>query len=424
MEEDIKVVSDGTLSYRENRLFLEESSWEEIGERYGTPCYVYSQQAIVSRIKALQFAFKSFSPLLCYSIKANSNLSILRLMKRWGLGLDVVSEGELRRAKKAGFSGSKIVFAGAGKTPAEIKLAVRHKIFCFNVENEEELDYIEKYAAGEKWAVNCALRLNLDVDVKTHHYVKTAKKNTKFGLDLETAASVVARREKWRWAKITGIHFHLGSQIKEPSGYSQALAKVKDFCERSKFFPKILDIGGGFGIVYNPAERISPLSAFSEVICSSLKQWPSVFLILEPGRFLVGSGGFLLTRVLYVKKRGGKTFVIVDAAMNDLIRPSFYGSYHHIIPVRKKGSGQMMVDVVGPVCETGDYLAKERSIPGLLEPGDLVVVAGCGAYGFSMASNYNSRRRPCEVLVAGAKKYLIRKRESFQDLWRLEETGL
>ncbi|MCM8770189.1 MAG: diaminopimelate decarboxylase [Candidatus Omnitrophica bacterium] len=422
MEDDLKKISDGALRDENGHLCLEGVPLEKVAKDYGTPCYLYSHQVLTNRINSLQAAFAPLSPLICYSVKANSNLTILKLMKHYGLGLDVVSEGELRRAIKVGFPSMKIVFAGVGKTTQEIDLAVKHQIFCLTVENEEELAQVEERAIKNRSCLRCLLRLNLDIDIDTHHYVKTAKKESKFGLDLTTAARLLTRRKKWLGARIVGIHFHLGSQIKETIGYELALKKAKAFCQENNFTPEILDIGGGFGIHYAPQDQVCPITTFASVIKEALARWAKVKLVLEPGRYLVGNSGFLLTEVLYIKQRpDGKTFVIVDAAMNDLVRPSFYNSYHHILPVRKTLGGTFVADVVGPICETGDYLARERRLPGSLKRGDLLVIAGAGAYGFSMASNYNSRRRPCEILVQDKNTSLIRKRESFSDLWRLEE---
>ncbi|HOJ40232.1 MAG TPA: diaminopimelate decarboxylase, partial [bacterium] len=309
MEEDLKIISDGALSYCRGNLFLEGCALEKIAADRGTPCYVYSTQVLRGRVSSLKEAFAPLSPLICYSVKANSNLTVLRLMKEENLGVDVVSEGELLRARKAGFPGEKIVFAGAGKSPQEIDLAVRWHLFCLTVENAEELDYIEKAGARYKFPVRCALRLNLNVDVDTHHYVKTSRKETKFGLDPEQAIPLIKNRRRWRWVRIAGLHFHLGSQIKEPSGYAQALSLVREFCEKTRFVPEILDIGGGFGISYRPDEHVVPISSFAQTVSGTLKGWCRTRVILEPGRYLVGTAGFLLTRVLYTKKRpGGKTF--------------------------------------------------------------------------------------------------------------------
>ena len=341
-------------------------------------------------------------------------------MKENGLGADVVSEGELKRALLAGFSPSLIVFAGVGKREEEIEFGIKKGIFCFNVENKEEIDIIEKLGKKYKKQIVCNLRLNLDVEVDTHHYVKTAKRENKFGIDLTLAEDILKRRKNYKWARIKGLHFHLGSQIKEVSPFIEAIEKVKNFCYKTGFHPEILDIGGGFGIPYHIDDKVSDISEFGKEICEALKDFGLKRIILEPGRFIVGNSGVLITKVLYLKRRKEKNFLIVDAGMNDLIRPALYQSYHMILPAKLRKKEKIKIDVVGPICETGDYLGKDVEFPCIPQRGDFVVVMSAGAYCFSMSSNYNSRPRAPEILVNGNKMKLIRKREKYENLWMSE----
>ncbi len=422
MEKSTEVIFNGHFGYRGNDFFAEDIPVRDIAARFGTPCYVYSRGYIQAQITALKKAFASVSPKICYSVKANSNLVILGLMSGQGLGADAVSEGEVRRALLAGFDPSDVVFAGVGKKPSEIEYGIRRGIFCFNVENTGELDIIEAIGRRLKKRVNCALRINPDIDVDTHHYVKTARKETKFGIELDLAGRLISRRKNLRWAQLNGLHFHLGSQLKEPSAYLAALNKTAGFCRDLGFAPEILDIGGGFGIAYSPSDKVSDIGVFGQAICAEIKKWGVRTVVLEPGRFLIGNTAVLLARVLYYKDREAKKFVITDAGMNDLIRPAFYGSYHHILPAARGRGRKIVADVVGPICESGDYIGKDREFPVAPKPDDLIVAGSAGAYAFSMASNYNSRPRPCEVLVSARKVRVIRARESYEDLWRNEKS--
>ncbi len=340
-------------------------------------------------------------------------------MKENGLGADVVSEGEIRKALLAGFSPQDIVFAGVGKKEEEIEFAVKKDIFCFNVENEEEIDITEKFGRKYEKKVNVNLRLNLNIDIDTHHYIKTSKSENKFGLDLDTAEKIL--KKKYNFVEIKGIHFHLGSQIKEVLPYLKAIEEVKKFCERNKFNPEILDIGGGFGIPYSFDDEITPIEEFGRKIIEKVKDMNIKQLIIEPGRFIVGNSGVIISKILYVKKRKNKNFIIIDAGMNDLIRPSLYGSYHIICPLNLKYGEKAKFDIVGPICETGDYIGKDREFPVDVKRGDYIVIMNAGAYGFSMSSNYNTRLRISEVLVNGEKIKLIRKRETYSYLFNLEK---
>lgn len=421
MEENIDVIFNGFFRYRNNRFYAEDIPVKVIAEKYGTPCYVYSYNSLIFQIEKFKEAFKGVPNLICYSVKANSNLTILKIMKENGLGADVVSGGELHRGLVAGFSPSKIVFAGVGKKEEEIEMGIKKKIYCFNVENEEELDIIEKYAKKyRRKKVVCNLRLNLDIDVDTHHYVKTSKKETKFGIDMQTAEGLLQKFRNNRYVDIKGFHLHLGSQLKDVHPYIKALESVRNFCSNITFNPEIIDIGGGFGIPYSSKDEVKDISIFGDAITEKIKEMGVKLLILEPGRYIVGNTAVLLCRVLYVKKRHGKTFVITDAGMNDLIRPAFYGSYHSVLPEKKDSGRYIKADIVGPICETGDYLAKDADVQEDIKKGDIIIIGSAGAYCFSMSSNYNSRPRPCEILVKKDKSYVIRKREKYRDLWNGE----
>ncbi len=422
MEEGIEVIFDGFFGYMKRNFCAEKIPLSDIAGKYGTPCYVYSRNSLLSRIGKFKKAFGSVNSLICYSVKANSNMALLEIMRKNGFGADVVSGGELHRALLAGFNPGEIVFAGVGKREDEIALGVRKGIYCFNIENEEEPSIIETYGKKYRRKVLCNIRLNLDIEVDTHHYVKTSKKETKFGLDVHKAAEVIRKNRKNGYVDIRGFHLHLGSQLKHVNPYLEALDKVEDFCRGIGFTPEIIDIGGGFGIAYSPSDTVEDIGDFGGKITGKIRKMGVSKLILEPGRYMVGNTAVLLTRVLYVKKRQDKNFVIVDAGMNDLIRPAFYGSHHAILPVKENSNpaGMMKADVVGPICETGDYLGRDIEIPGSVKGGDLIAVASAGAYCFSMSSNYNSRPRPCEIMVDGRKSVVIRKRESCSDLWRGE----
>jgi len=421
MEKDIDLIFNGFFRYKSKRFYAEETAVEDIAKKYGTPCYVYSYHSLLSRIKKFKEAFGGINTLICYSVKANSNLSILKIIKEHGLGVDIVSGGELRRALIARFSPKKIVFAGVGKRDEEIALAIKKNIYCFNIENEEEIALIEKYARKHRRKVICNLRLNLDIDVDTHHYVKTSKKETKFGLDINSASRILKNSRNNRFVEIKGFHLHLGSQLKDVQPYVKALESVKYLCSEINFRPEIIDLGGGFGIPYAPEDKVKDIEDFGVAIKEKIKELGANLLILEPGRYIVGNTAVLLCSVLYVKRRPEKNFVIVDAGMNDLIRPAFYSSYHIILPAKQgRRVNYIKVDIVGPICETGDYLGKDVEVPANIKKGDLLVIGSAGAYCFSMASNYNSRPRPCEIMVKRNRDVVIRKRERYDDLWKGE----
>ncbi|HPD14120.1 MAG TPA: diaminopimelate decarboxylase [Planctomycetota bacterium] len=416
-----------TFTYRGGHLVCEERDAADIAREVGTPCYVYSRQAIEGNYLALAHAFAPAAPLICYSVKANSNLSILRLLRDLGAGFDIVSGGELYRAQAAGADPAKIVFAGVGKTRAEIRQALEAGVLMLNVESEPELAAINREAADRRVQARVALRLNPDIDPKTHRHITTGKKETKFGIDLESARNLVARVAEWPHVRLVGYHAHIGSQVTDPKPHAASLGKLIAFatdCVPANSAIEWVNIGGGFGIDYVPGQAPPP-SAFAELLLPMLAAAPKrLKLIMEPGRFIVGNAGVLLTRVVYVKRnRDGRRFVICDAAMNDLIRPALYDAHHRVWPVESDqpfaSDGFSPADIVGPVCESGDYFAKDRPLPEVAE-GDLLAVFGAGAYGFAMSSNYNSRPRACEVVVDGRQIRVARRRETYEDLVRQE----
>ena len=412
------------FNYKQNKLYCEDVSIEELAEKYGTPLYVYSRNTLISHYRKIKEAFKSISPLICYSMKANSNFSLCKALVKEGAGLDIVSGGELYRALKAGGSPKKIVYAGVGKTEKEIEAAIRQRIFFFNAESIPELELINKVAGRLGVQQKVAIRINPDVKAKTHKYITTGHGENKFGIDFKTAKKIFLERNAYPNLDISGIHMHIGSQIIEDKPFVKAIKRVADFIkylEGCGVGIRWLNIGGGLGIIYS---RETPQTAkeYARAILPILKKIKAN-IIMEPGRFIVGNAGVMVTRVQYIKETPSKNFAIVDAGMNDLIRPSLYGAYHEILPVKShfySDSKDIRVfDVVGPICESGDFLGKNRKFVGLKE-GDLLSVMSIGAYGSSMASNYNSRLRACGVMVEGANVRLIRRRETYEDLMRSE----
>jgi diaminopimelate decarboxylase len=431
--------------YRNRQLFCEDVPVADLAQKYGTPLYVYSKATLLHHLHQLQTAFASSTPtrsaseapndgpLICYSIKTNANLHIARLMVEHGSGCDVTSGGELYRALKAGCPGHKIVFAGVGKTDAELRMAFENKVLLFNVESEGELSAIGDVARSMNCVANVALRVNPDLPPKTHHKTDTSVKGVKFGLDIDTVLEFAQKVAGHPHVKVVGLHMHLGSPILSVEPYRQGIEKglvLIDKMRAQGHKIEYLNMGGGFGIHYRKQEAL-PASAFAEVILPGVKR-AGCKLILEPGRFIVGNAGILVTRVIYTKDSGGKHFVIQDGAMNDLLRPTLYDSFHRIWPVAPPEGlptpptdyeadipGTSKVDVVGPVCESGDFLAKNRALPAMRR-GDLLATFSAGAYGMSMSSNYNGRPRAAEVLVDGKDSRLIRRRETFEDLVRPE----
>ncbi len=408
------------FTYRNGELYAEDVPVNELIKEFGTPLYVYSYGTLIRHIRAYEEAFCEVPHIICYAVKANSNLAILTLFAELGIGADIVSGGELFRALKAGIKPFKIVFAGVGKTDEEIEYALKSNILMFNVESEAEIHKINEKAKELKKVARVALRVNPDIDPKTHKYIATGLKTSKFGIPIEKALEYYKIAKSLKNIKVIGIHKHIGSQITETSAYVEALKKILSLYDNlSKHDVDIeyIDIGGGLGITYKDEEPPHPKDLASALI--PLVKNKKGKLIIEPGRSIVGNAGILLTKVLYTKQTDEKNFIIVDAGMNDLIRPTLYGSYHEIIPITQKQRDRMIADVVGPICESGDFLAKDRELEKVSQ-GEYLAVMSAGAYGFSMSSNYNSRPRAAEVLVKGEKYALIRKRETYKDLIRNE----
>jgi len=401
-------------------LYCEQVSLRELVERFGSPLYVYSAKTIRERAQRVRLAFGDDAH-ICYAVKANSNLSVLRLLHEQGCGFDLVSGGELERLQVAGLPTDQAVFAGVAKQPWEIEAAVAAGLLFFNVESPHELPLLSAAGAAAGKPVSLALRLNPNVEVNTHAYISTGKDENKFGIAINRAAEVVAQIAADPWLQLVGYHVHLGSQLRTVAPYEQAFDRIAAFVDgdpvRSEGV-KFYDLGGGFGISYGQGEPLD-VAAVANVLLPRLQKrgWTPV---VEPGRFLVGDAGVLVTSVLGEKLQGSAKFLLVDAAMNDLMRPALYQAEHPIVPVVPRDGGEMRtVDVVGPVCETGDFLGCARTLP-RCQPGDLLAVLAAGAYGASMASNYNSRRRPAEVLVDGEQVRLVRRRETFAQLFENE----
>jgi len=407
------------FNYKGESLFCEEVELGELAEREGTPLYVYSYKNIVDNYDRLTNAFAELSPLICYSLKANSNLALLRILSQRGAGADIVSAGELYRALKAGFSPERIVFAGVGKREDEISYALKEGILMFNVESASELKLIDKLSRRLNEKARISLRVNPDVNPKTHRYIITGKKENKFGLDLVEAKELYRKAGELRQIELLGIHMHIGSQITDLSPYLDALKKMIELFDELKgegINLEYIDVGGGFGISYKEDKGSLEIERLAEKMVPLIRETKAK-LILEPGRYIVGPAGTLVTRVLYKKRTKNKTFIIVDAGMNDLIRPSLYGAYHRIRKVEKpaEASPVEVVDVVGPICESGDFFAQERALPEIRE-GEYLAIMDAGAYGFSMSSSYNSRPRAREVLIREDKWWRIRDREKLEDL--------
>ena len=414
------------LSGARNTLFCDGVSLEALAKKYGTPLYVYSAQQIEQRLRLFQNAFAQREHLVCYAVKANSSLAILELLARQGAGFDIVSGGELERVLAAAPEAvGRVVFSGVGKTAAEINRALEADILEFNVESEAELDLLAKCARGRKTRARFALRVNPDVFADTHPYISTGLREHKFGVDVRKAAEIYRAASRNKWLEPHGISVHIGSQIRSAEPFGAAIRRVTRLAGQLKqegIVLKSIDAGGGLGIDYHGgADGFDPAAKVAEY-AAAIERALADFdgkLLIEPGRFIVAQSGALVTRVLNVKKNGRKTFVISDAAMNDLIRPALYQAYHEIVPVRPRAARARAVDVVGPVCETGDFFARDRRLKPV-EPGDLLALLDTGAYGMAQSSNYNSRLRPAEVLVEGKSHRLIRRREEMKDLLATE----
>jgi len=411
-----------SFQYLDNTLYCEQVALADIARRSGTPCFVYSQAEILARFHAYRAGFGGTPHQICYAVKANSNLSILRLLANHGAGFDIVSGGELFRVLQAGGDPAKVVFSGVGKTAQEIDYAISTGIHSFNCESPDEMRLIDSIAARLGRTVRVAFRVNPDIDARTHPYISTGLKKNKFGVDISQAPQLYQEALRYEHLKVEGVSCHIGSQILEIDPLLEAAGKVLELVDslRAAAVPiEYLDFGGGLGVSYHVHEPAPEASEVISHICR-LAAGRNLTLHVEPGRSIVGPAGVLLTRVLYRKRNQEKEFVVVDAAMTELIRPVLYEAHHEIVPLRRApGRPGFVADVVGPVCETGDFLARDRELP-QVAPGDLLAVCTAGAYGFVQASNYNARPRPAEVLVDGDSWTTIRKRETYDDLIRGE----
>jgi diaminopimelate decarboxylase len=401
--------------YGEDGLRCEDVALSEIAESAGTPTYVYSYGALEKAYRELEEAFSGLDHMVCYAVKANSNLSVLRSLASFGAGADIVSSGELYRAMRAGFDPKKVVFAGVGKTEDELMAGLGERILLFNVESASELEHIERLAMRHGKRARVALRVNPDVNPETHAHVSTGHGASKFGIPVDEALALAERVLEYRCIDLIGVHQHIGSQITKLAPYAESVeksAQLVDELKRRGFDIKYFNIGGGLGIRYKDEEAPSPKELVDAV--RPTLEATGTKILCEMGRYVAGSAGVLLTRVIYRKRSGGKSFIVADAGMNDLLRPSLYDAYHEVRPVND-GAAAAPADLVGPVCESGDYLARDRDLPDVAE-GDLLALMSAGAYGFSMTSNYNSRPRPAEVLVKGDRWAVVREREHLADL--------
>lgn len=408
------------FAFKKGELYCEDVPVKKIAEEISTPLYIYSSATLKRHFEAFDKAFAAHPHIICFAVKANSNLSMLNLLGGLGSGADIVSGGELFRALKAGIPAEKIVYSGIGKTLDEMRNALAAGILMFNVESMDELDAIKYTAATLKKQANISFRVNPDVDPKTHPYISTGLKKNKFGLSSASAIEAYRKASRMDHLNVMGISCHIGSQITETSPFVETAKKIRnlvDELDRDGINLKFIDMGGGLGIKYNNETPPGP-EEYLAAMLPELSSMPQT-LIIEPGRAICGNAGILVTRLLYTKDTGEKRFYIVDAAMNDLARPSLYQAYHEIVPVEGTADTSQPVDIVGPICETGDFLAKDRPMPSM-KKGALLAVKSAGAYGFSMSSNYNSRPRPAEVMVSGGSFRLIRDRETYDSLIRGE----
>jgi diaminopimelate decarboxylase len=408
------------FNYRGASLYAEDVSISSIAERFGTPCYVYSRATIERHWNAFDQSFGQHPHLVCYAVKANSNLAVLNVMARLGSGFDIVSGGELVRVLEAGGDASKVVFSGVGKSVADINQALQAGIRCFNVESKAELERLNRLAEQYGSPAPVSIRVNPDVDAKTHPYISTGLKENKFGIDIQEAPAIYKLAQSMAFIDVTGVDCHIGSQLTDTAPFLDALHRVLELIDAlagQGIRIQHLDIGGGLGIRYQNEQPPQP-AEYARAILKELQDRP-LEIMLEPGRAIVGNAGILLSRVEYLKLGEHRNFAIVDAAMNDLLRPALYDAWQEIIEVEKRQAGETAeYDVVGPVCETGDFLGKQRQLN--LQQGDLLAIRSSGAYGFGMSSNYNSRPRVAEVMVDGEQSTLVRERESVEDLFRGE----
>lgn len=402
--------------YQQEELWCEDIRVAEIAGEVGTPFYLYSFNTLQNHFRVFDAAFSKIPHITCFAVKSNSNIAIIRVFANEGGGVDIVSGGELYRALQAGVDPQKIVYSGVGKRLDEIEYALASNILMFNVESSQELEVINACGGRMKKKAGIALRVNPDVDPETHPYISTGLKENKFGIDVDRSLEEYKRAKTLKHIDIKGVSCHIGSQLTKISPFIDALSRLKKLLlslHQEEIHIRYLDLGGGLGITYDAEAPPHPKDYAKAIIDAS--QDLSCTFIFEPGRVIVGNAGILVTSVLYTKKNEAKNFIIVDAGMNDLMRPSLYKSYHHIQPVSQNARGTIIADVVGPICESGDYLAKDRQINNF-NRGELMAVMSAGAYGFSMSSNYNSRPRVAEILVQGSKFHIIRKREDYRDI--------
>ena len=408
------------FKFKNNELYCESIKVSTVAKKVGTPFYLYSYATLVDHFKKIEDAFASMNPLICFAMKSNGNAAVVKTLINQGAGIDIVSGGELQKAIKLGADPKTICFASAGKTEEEITLAIKKSILLFNVESKEELGEINRIAKKLEKNVQVALRINPDVDAATHKKVTTGTLKNKFGVDLKTTREILKNAKKYPNLQINGLHMHLGSQITSVKPYVYALKKIIKFLEvlcSDGICLRYLDIGGGFGISYDK-KAITP-KQFAKALLPLLRM-TGLEIILEPGRFIAGPSGIFVTKVLYNKDNGVKKFVIVDGGMNDFARPSLYNAYHEILPTKKTLAKKIKVDVVGPICESGDFFAKDRNLTSV-KKNDLLAIMRAGAYGSTMASNYNIRPKVAEIMVKGNKFEIIRSRETFSDLVRGEK---
>ncbi len=426
-----------SFCYRKNELYCEGFPLSALVTKYGSPLYVYSQATLTDHYNKLDTALASVDHQICFAMKSNSNLAVIRTLGNLGSGFDVVSGGELARTIAAGGDPSKCVFAGVGKTEEEIAFALKQGIYSFNVESEPELQRISRVATRVKKVAPIAVRVNPNVDAGTHAKITTGTYANKFGIQFEQVAGVYARAAKLPNLRLRGLQMHIGSQLTDVKPFRQAVEKVAPMVAElnAKYGFDFFSIGGGIGIVYKDAlasgeakwwktpegRKVLTPQRYADTLLPTLRSL-GLKVVLEPGRFLSGNAGVLITRVEFIKRTGKKNFVIVDAAMNDLIRPAFYDSFHQIVPLKKRGGALISSDVVGPICESGDYFAKDRPLPKVGE-GDHLALLSAGAYGSVMSSNYNSRALTAEVLVNGTKSALVRRRQELEDIWSLESVA-
>jgi diaminopimelate decarboxylase len=424
-----------SFHYRNGKLYCEGVSVQTLAEKYGTPLYIYSQATLADHFQKLNDALRPLDHRICFAVKANSNLAVLRVLVKLGAAFDIVSQGELRRVLAAGGSGQSCLFAGVGKTEAEIEFALRQNIYCFNTESPAELDRISRIAVRLKKIAPIGVRINPNVDAHTHAKVTTGTYRDKFGIQLEEVEALFAHASRLPNLRLRGAQMHIGSQLTQTKPYELAVKKVLPLVTRltELYGLEFFSIGGGLGIVYNPA-LVSGTAAWWKSSQARALMTPARYaqrltpllkplgltIVVEPGRFIVGNAGILVTQVQYVKQTGRKNFVIVDAAMNDLIRPAMYDSYHEIVPMAQRNGKLISSDVVGPICESADYFCKDRPMPKVGES-DYLAVLSAGAYGFVMASNYNARPLAAEVLVHGREASVIRRRQELPELWAAEK---